>query len=211
MATRPSKRPPPEPGSAATVPPAEPVLVGRIAGAWGVHGWVRVVPFNDPRLSLLLRLPVWHLRAPRAQASGAPRGGASRTLRDAGPAGAEWRAVDVDRARAHGADEIVARLSGIDDRDAALALEGVEIFLERDRFPEPTADEVYWADLLGCTVFDPDGNPLGTVVAIDDHPAHPVMRLSDESHERLVPLVPELIRSVDVAARAVVADWRRDW
>ncbi len=201
MATRPSKRPPPESGSAAPVPPADPVLVGRIAGAWGVHGWVRVVPFNDPRLSLLLRLPVWYLRASGEPVSGA-RGGAAPS---------EWRATEVERARAHGADEIVARLAGIVDRDAALALEGVEIFLERDRFPEPTADEVYWADLIGCAVLDPDGHPLGTVVAIEDHPAHPVMRLSDEGRERLVPLVPELIRSVDVAARTVVADWRRDW
>ena len=176
-----------------------------------MHGWVRVVPFNDPRLSLLLRLPVWYLHAPREQALRALRGEPSPIPGTAERAGAEWRAVDVDRARAHGADEIVARLSGIDDRDAALALEGVEIFLERERFPEPTADEVYWADLLGCTVLDPDGNALGTVVAIEDHPAHPVMRLSDGHHERLVPLVPELIRSVDVAARAVVADWRRDW
>lgn len=203
MATPPSKRPPPESGSAAPIPPADPVLVGRIAGAWGVHGWVRVVPFNDPRLSLLLRLPVWYLHAPGGAALRAPGGAA--------PSVAGWHAVEIERARAHGADEIVAKLVGVDDRDAALGLEGFELFLERERFPEPTADEVYWADLIGCAVLDPDGDPLGTIVAIEDHPAHPVMRLSDEGHERLVPLVPEFIRSVDVAARTVVADWRRDW
>lgn len=217
MATSPGKRRPPEPGSAelATEPetepetepaaepaePVAPVLVGRVVGAWGVRGWVRVAPFNDPRLSLLLQLPRWFLRAPNR---GASVGGAA-------PAGAGWRAVEVERVRVHGADEIVARLAGVDDRDAALALEGVEVFLERARFPAPSADEVYWADLIGCVVLDPDGAPLGTVVSIDDHPAHPVMRLSDAGRERLVPFVPELIRSVDLEARTVVADWRRDW
>lgn len=214
MATSPGKRRPPEPGSPGArapragarsappdthVDPVAPVLVGRIVGAWGAHGWVRVAPFNDPRLSLLLRLPVWFLREPK------------RAVGGAAPADARWRAFEVERARPHGAGEIVARLAGIDDRDAALALEGVEIFLERARFPAPTEDEVYWADLIGCTVLDPDGAPLGAVVAIDDHPAHPVMRLSDAGRERLVPLVPELIRSIDLEARTVVADWRRDW
>jgi len=173
----------------------EPVLVGRINGAWGVRGWVRVAPFNDPRLSLLLRLSTWFLRAPGAQAA----------------AGVGWRSIEVESARAHGADEIVAKIAGIDDRNAALALEGAEVSLARDRFPELQAGEVYWTDLIGCAVVDPDGGPLGTVVAIEDHPAHPVMRLSDAGRARLVPLVPELIRSVDLAARVVVADWRRDW
>ncbi|MCO5099919.1 MAG: ribosome maturation factor RimM [Burkholderiaceae bacterium] len=160
-----------------------------------MRGWVRVAPFNDPRDSLLLRLPAWFLRSPRGQAQG-----------DDG-----LRAVEVECARAHGAGEIVARIVGVDDRDAALALEGVEVLLARDRFPEPPAGEVYRTDLIGCAVVDPDGESLGTVVAVEDHPAHPVMRLSGAGRARLVPFVPELIRSVDLVARVVVADWRRDW
>ncbi len=227
----PHKRRPPEPraqpdrpaqraASAARNPlpdSADPILVGRIVGAWGVRGWVRVAPYNDPRLSLLLRLPVWFLRAP------------------AGSGSAELRALDVEQARAHGSDEIVAKLAGVDERDAARALEGTEVLLPREQFPALPADEVYWADLIGCTVRDPDGDPLGTIIAVEDHPAHPVMRLSIDvaesaptnaetpphagappqagarRSERLIPFVPELIRSVDLAARVVVADWRRDW
>lgn len=175
--------------------PVDPVPVGRVLGAWGVRGWVRVAPFNDPRLSLLLRLPVWFLRSPSGSA----------------PAETRWRMLDVEQARAHGGDEIVAKLGGIDDRDAALGLEGAEVSLARGQFPEPQAGEVYWADLIGCAVLDPDGGSLGSVAAIEDHPAHPVMRLSGAGRDRLVPLVPELIRSVDLAARVVVADWRSDW
>lgn len=189
-----------------------------------MRGWLRVVPFNDPRLSLLLRLPSWWLR-PGAE-SKQPVIGA--------------RAVQVEAAKPHGAQEIVAKLEGIDDRDAASALEGAEILLQREQFPEPEPDEVYWADLIGCTVLDPDGAPLGTIVAIEDQPAHPVLRLSGtapendssapfahaaakageratarrparRTHETLVPLVPELILEVDLARRVVVADWRSDY
>lgn len=227
MATRPSKRPPPDlppqalrPEAGSPSEPAEPVLVGRIAGAWGVRGWVRVTPFNDPRLSLLLQLPVWWLRAGGASLrADAP----ARTVDDARLRGihdARPRAWQIEHAKPHGADEIVAKLAGIDDRDAALAFDGFEVLLSREQFPEPQADEVYWADLIGCRVLDPDGESLGSIVGIDDQPAHPVLRLSDEeaddgtqaiAGERLIPFVPQLILSIDLAARVVVADWRRDY
>lgn len=172
--------------------PPDPVLVGRIVGAWGVRGWVRVAPFNDPRLSLLPRMPTWWLRD-----------------------GARTRAMRVEAARPHGAGEIVARIAGIDDRDAANALEGSEVLLSRAQFPAPEHDEVYWADLIGCTVLDPDGASLGAIVSIEDQPAHPLMRVVEEGapqpHERLIPLVPEFLLSVDLDARVVVADWRSDY
>ncbi len=231
MATRPGKRPPPDLPSQALRPddslpgPAEPVLVGRIVGAWGVRGWVRIAPFNDPRLSLLLQLPVWWLRSD-ARLRG------TNEVRLRGPHEARLRAWQIESAKPHGAGEIVAKLAGIDDRDAAQALDGIEVFLSREEFPAPQVDEIYWADLIGCRVLDPDGGSLGTIVAIDDQPAHPVLRLSDEGAEdgasaggaedgapaggaeggeRLIPLVAQIILSIDLAARVVVADWRRDY
>lgn len=184
--------------------PEDLLPVGRVTGAWGVRGWVRIAPFNDPRSSLLLQLSLWWLRA------------------------ADTRAVEVEAAKPHGAAEIVAKLAGVDDREAALALDGTEVLLSREQFPEPQAGEVYWADLIGCRVLGPDGESLGIVVAIDDQPAHPVMRLSDEQAgggdsaesgvgnrvaaiERLVPFVPDLILSIDLAARVIVVDWRQDY
>lgn len=210
-------RPSPDPQSADG--PADPVLVGRITGAWGVRGWVRVAPFNDPRLSLLPQLATWWLRD-----------------------GARTQAVQIERAKPHGGHEIVAKIAGVDDRDAALALDGCEVLLSRAQFPAPEEGEVYWTDLIGCTVLDPDGERLGAVVAIEDHPAHPLMRVAEAGEERageagtdsgqgaaaaaggpaarshgrrarehLIPLVPELLLSLDLDARVVVADWRRDY
>src|SRR5690606_5408872 len=154
VATRPSKRPPPDsrapepphPGAGPLSEPKEPILVGRIVGAWGVRGRVRVAPFNDPRSSLLLRLPVWWLRAAGAAPRVESRPRADARLRDE----ARPHAVRVEDAKPHGGDEIVAKLVGVDDRDTALALKGFEVLLSREQFPEPEPDEVYWADLIGC-------------------------------------------------------------
>lgn len=203
------------------------IAAGRIRGAWGVRGEVRIEPFNEPRESLLLSLRDWWLQPAIAGAPDAPR------------------PVRVAHARVHGATAIVARLAGIDDREAAQALAGRTVLLARAQFPEPDAGEIYWADLIGCRVLDPDRAELGVIAAIEDHPAHPLLRVearrADESgggdgrggpagstaregvggpdHPRrpagttvhLIPLVPELLLSVDPAARIVVADWRADY
>lgn len=179
-----------------------------------MRGEVRVEPFNDPRESLLASLNEWWLQpepAPAASTAGGP------ALVPPGSVPSLPVLLRVARARAHGAHEIVAKLAGIDDRDAAQALAGRTVCLARAQFPEPAADEVYWTDLIGCTVLDPDGTELGTITAIEDHPAHPLLRVeagpspAGHAQSHLIPLVPALLLSVDPAARRIVADWRADY
>lgn len=174
--------------------PADAIPVGRVRGAWGVRGWLRVTPFNDPHESLLPSQRQWWLRT----------------------AGAV-RALEITSARPHG-DDIVAKAAGIEDRDAAAALEGCEILIRRADFPRPSDDEYYWVDLIGCTVRNPAGETLGVVSAIENHAAHAVLRLSDTlptgaraAPDRLIPLVPAFILAIDVEARSIVADWARDY
>lgn len=167
------------------------VLVGRITGAWGVDGWVRVTPFNDPRLSLLVQLPEWWLQSAAGR-----------------------RAVRIEHAKPHGSDDIVAKIVGVDDRDAAFALRGLEVLLSRAQFPALDEDEVYWTDLIGCTVTDLRGESLGAIVAIEAQPAHPLMRVLEAGaspREHLIPLLPEFVVSIDLDGRIVVADWQRDY
>lgn len=200
-ATPPASPPPPERGATAReraedalTGPVGPVVVGRVVGAWGVRGWIRVAPFNDSRDSILPGLRRWWLR----------HGDTTRALR-------------IDESRVHGA-EIVAKAAGIDDRDAAAALEGCTVLVSRADFPAASEDEVYWVDLIGCTVRNPAGEVLGVVQGVEDHPAHPVLRLSrlesnaaERRAELLIPMVPAVVLSIDVAARDVVADWQRDY
>ncbi len=183
----------PQDAGAADAAPIDAVAVGRVLGAWGVRGWIRVAPFNDSRDSILPGLTRWWLQD------------------DGGS-----RAVQIDGARVHGA-EIVAKVVGIDDRDAAAALQGCEVRVARTEFPSAADDEVYWVDLIGCTVRNPAGDALGIVQDVEEHPAHPVLRVAeaatpgDRPPDRLIPLVPEIVLSIDVEARSIVADWQRDY
>jgi 16S rRNA processing protein RimM len=168
-------------------------VLGRVAGAWGVRGWLRVIPFNHSRDSILTGQRVWWLR---------------------GPAGC--RRLEIEEARVH-VDEIVAKAGGLDDRDRAQSLMGCEVLISRAAFPRAPADQFYWVDLIGCTVRNRAGETLGVVVAVDEFGAHPVLRLEatgDADHpgvRRLIPCVPEYLLDIDLAGRSIVADWGLDY
>jgi 16S rRNA processing protein RimM len=84
--------------------------------------------------------------------------------------------------------------------------------MPRGELPALPEDEFYWEDLVGCSVVDPAGNPLGDVAAVTPGPAHDwlvVRRAGGE--EGLLPVVAAFLRSVDVAGRRVVAAPPEGW
>lgn len=163
------------------------VALGRIADAYGLAGWVKILPFGASEDSVLLSARDWQL------------------VRH-GPAPLDRR-ITVERAREH-AGAIVAKPLGCDDRDAALALKGAEVRVRRSDFPAPADGEYYWVDLIGCEVTNPDGVALGRVVSVDDHGAHAILQLDTGT---LIPFVSVYILSVDTGQRAIVADWQADY
>lgn len=171
------------PGSLHLVP------IGKVDTAYGVAGWIKVQPFGDLQDTLLTRIKAWHL-ARLGQAA----------VR-----------IVVERARVHGAN-VVAKLAGCDDRDAALAWRGAEVLVERECFPATAEDEYYWIDLVGCRVEDAEARPLGDVVEVVDHGAHPLLRLAGtDGREHLIPFVAAHIGEVDVVGRRIVADWSLEY
>ena len=74
-------------------------------------------------------------------------------------------------------DGVVIRLKGVDNRDAAEALNGVELKLPRERLPAPDEEEFYHADLIGLAARDPAGATLGTVTAVHDFGAGDMLEL----------------------------------
>lgn len=168
--------------------PPDAIVVGRVVGAWGVHGWLRVTPFNDPRESVLLEQRRWWLRSE-----------------------GRVRALDIEQVRIHG-DALLARVHGVEVRESAQALAGAELLVGRSAFPTALADEVYWVDLIGCTVRNPAGETLGVVQAIDEFGADPVLRLDAGSGAapRLIPLVSRHILAIDLADRSILAEWALD-
>ena len=103
---------------------------------------------------------------------------------------------------------LIARFAGLRDRNAAEALEGVELSVARDRLPEPEEDSFYFADLIGLAAVRRDGTLLGEVVAMHNFGAGDVIevRLPEGGDTVLVPFTRETVPEVDIAAGELVVD-----
>ena len=185
--------------------PADAIEVGRVLGAWGIKGWIKVQAFaSDPKA--LFASKRWHLQAPEAGAVKKPIsvGGAVT------PA-----LLKVILAKEHG-DVIVAQVQDVDSRNAAEALRGARIFVGRSSFPTAGPDEYYWIDLLGLDVLNRAGDRLGTVAGLLDTGPHSVLRVAPypgaaDAEERLIPFVATYVDDVSLAERRIVVDWGLDY
>jgi 16S rRNA processing protein RimM len=160
------------------------VVLGRIGAPFGVHGWVKVRSYTDPADGIVRYTP-WELA--REGSLG------TRAVMD-------WKAAG---------GHLAVRLEGVDTREAASALTGAEVRVDRAALPPTAPGEYYWDDLVGLVAVSADGAPLGRVVAILELPAHPVLVLNGE-RERLVPLVRERLVDVDLGAGRLTLDWHPD-
>lgn len=161
------------------------VVMGRVAGAHAVRGWVKVQAFTQ-QPGGLLAYRIWWL----------------------GRAG-EWRPVELEDASVHGRS-VLAKLAGCDDREGAAALRGLEVAVPRDSLPEGEAEEYYWADLQGLRVRNQEGAELGVATGLLETGANQVLVVQAE-RERLIPFVEAVVKSVDLAQGSIVVDWGVDF
>jgi 16S rRNA processing protein RimM len=167
------------------------VTLGRVAGVFGIRGWIRVHSYTRP-VDNLLDYPRWWIAAqPAYEASlfEGRRQGAGLVARIGGPDG-----------------------EAIADRDVAAGLIGAEIQVFRADLPAPEPGSYYWADLVGLEVLSTGGAYLGRVAAVMENGAQDVLVVEDGGQERLIPFVHgAIIRSVDLPGRRIVADWEADY
>jgi 16S rRNA processing protein RimM len=110
----------------------------------------------------------------------------------------------------HG-DRLVARLDGVEDRDAAAVLTGAVIEVQRDDLPPPGKRQHYRADLVGLAVRNLEGVEMGRVAQFVDAPTGPVMVVKDvEGREHWVLATPQYLRKVEVDAGLILVDWPLD-
>ncbi|MCE9575207.1 MAG: ribosome maturation factor RimM [Deltaproteobacteria bacterium] len=131
----------------------------------------------------------------------------STTLANAATVWVNGRAYDIRGARGV-RQGFLLMLDGIADRNAAEALRGAKLEVLRDDI-ELADGEILVEDLVGCAVVR-DGEPWGTVVGIDAG-LQPRLVIHDRGVERLVPLVDQLVPTIDIEARVVVVDVGADW
>ncbi|GHU50036.1 ribosome maturation factor RimM [Clostridia bacterium] len=95
----------------------------------------------------------------------------------------------------------VVKIAGVDDREQGEALRGVEIFIEESDLPELPDYTYYVRDLVGCAVWDEDGNKLGELCDVIQNAAQDIYDIgSDEGKRILLPAVADFVLDVDIAA-----------
>ena len=101
--------------------------------------------------------------------------------------------------------EAVISFSGIANRDAAEALKGTELFVERSQLPAPGEEEFYHADLIGLEAQDSEGRMLGKVAAIHNYGASDVMEIArPDGDSVLLAFTRETVPVIDTAGGRIV-------
>ena len=155
------------------------ICVGAIAGAFGVHGEVRLKSFCAEPSDIANYAPL--------------------TSED----GKRSFTVSLTRAVTGG---IGARVSGIATREEAEALKGMTLWAPRAALPSLPDDEFYHADLIGLDVVDTGGQSLGRVRAIYDQGAGDILEIVGGKDILMLPFTKAIVPTVDLAARRIVAD-----
>lgn len=101
-----------------------------------------------------------------------------------------------------------ARVSGVRSKEEADALRGVQLFVSRDMLPGLPDDEFYHADLVGLSVIDTGGAPLGVVRGVLNHGASDLLEIAvpTSAETVLLPFTRAAVPTVDLRTRRIVAD-----
>jgi 16S rRNA processing protein RimM len=177
--------------------PADAVEVGRIADAWGVKGWFKVLP-HSASPEALFSSKRWYLQ-PAEQ--GAKTFSGTVLLR-------------VREAKEH-SDTLVASAHDVDDRSAAEALKGARVFVARSSFPTAGEDEYYWVDLIGLPVINREGVALGVVKELLSTGPQTVLVIEyteeGKTLERMIPFVAAYVDAVDLPGKRITVDWQPEY
>jgi 16S rRNA processing protein RimM len=177
--------------------PADAIEIGRVADAWGIKGWFKVLP-HSASPEALFSSKRWYLQPSE---KGAKTFSGTVLLR-------------VKEAKEH-SDTIVANAHEVDDRNAAEALKGARIFVPRSSFPTASTDEYYWVDLIGLDVVNREGVALGQVRELLSTGPQTVLVLeySEEGKvlERMIPFVSVYVDNVDLPGKRITVDWQADY
>jgi 16S rRNA processing protein RimM len=156
------------------------VLMGRVLGAHGIRGAVRVLSYAA---------------APEDIARYGP-------LEDES-GGRKLSLTVVGKARG----AVLAEVEGIADRDAAEALKGTKLYVQRSALPAPEAGEFYWDDLVGLRAEMVGGRVLGEVVAVHDYGGGPSLEVKRQAGAPvMVPFTNRVVPVVDLVAGKLVID-----
>ena len=165
------------------------VPVGKIAGVFGIKGWMKVFSYTDPRKNILSYSPLY--------------------LSVKG----EWVEAKVSNGRVQGKGIIIA-LENVTDPDQVLPMIGTALAIKKEQLKPTSLDEFYWSDLTGLKVVNLNKEILGRVDSILETGAHDVLVVKNKElkTQRLIPFVlEETVLKVDLNSGIIEVDWKSDY
>jgi 16S rRNA processing protein RimM len=154
------------------------ICVARIGAAHGVRGEVKLWPFTEDPLAVMRYGPLW------------TKDGA--------------RQFEVTHAR-EAKDHLVARFRGVDTRNDAERINGLELYIARERLPAPDENEYYHADLIGLQAVTATGETIGRVVALHNFGAGDIVEIAPPHGVTLMlPFTNAVVPTVDIAAGRII-------
>jgi 16S rRNA processing protein RimM len=173
------------------------IPMGRIIGAFGIKGWVKIKPDTQSTDSLVSYKQLHVL------------------------VNGTWLHKTIV---AHGSSQnniLNVKLDGIDDRDSAMLLRGATIAVPRNEFPTTAEDEYYLVDLMGLHVFNKEQVYFGTVTKFMETGASTVLVVTNDSNnnddsaqnkiERLIPFIAQYVCDVNLSTKQIIVDWGLDY
>ncbi len=157
------------------------IRLGRISGAQGLQGEVKISSFTEPPENIAAYGPL-------TDGTG--------------------RSFVIERLRAIKGLAVAAQLTGVSDRNAAEALKGTELYVAREMLPATHEDEWYYQDLIGLDAVSPQGEAVGEVIAVQNFGAGDLLEIrpAEARQTLLVPFTKAAVPIVDLKARRVVVD-----
>ncbi len=157
------------------------VCLGAFAGAHGVRGLVRIKSFTEVPEDVAAYGPLSDEAGDRS-----------------------FRLTVTGRAKG----AVLAKVEGVADRDAAEALKGVRLYVERAALPPPEEEDTFYhADLIGLRAESPQGEGLGEVIAVQDYGSGPLLEVRDQARKSaFYPFTRAVVPEVDIAGGRLVID-----
>ncbi len=156
------------------------ICVAQIGAAHGLRGEVRLRPFTQDPMAVARYGPLESEDGKRSFKIAALRAGK---------------------------DHLVARLAGIEDRDAARALTNIKLYVPRERLPPvEDADTFYHADLIGLSAVTQDGTALGSVLAVHNFGAGDLIEIAPDAggETLMLPFTDTTVPEIDLKTRRIV-------
>jgi 16S rRNA processing protein RimM len=159
---------------------AAPVCVARIGAAHGVRGAVKLWTFTEAPLAVQSYGPLMTKDGAR-----------------------QFEIADVREAK----DHLVATFKGVATRNDAEKLNGIELYVPREKLPATDRDEYYHADLIGLAAVNAADEPIGRVVAIHNFGAGDIIEIAPpKGATMLLPFTNAVVPTVDIAGGRVVIE-----